>query len=270
MVSVLAMGPLGCPRSEPSVNPEPLAETDQVTPPRDPAAPSGLCGSAAQRFTDYDWIPDDSRLTTAILRDDPELPAALSTVARMAESDAVQLPIRAALDFRNLGWQLRGLEGVMTTVELDPGELVALHGPTGDVVWLWPTDCPTVTLATRMLDRFSVLVRIDFEHPGVRLGVGSDSFPFDLVLLHERLVALAPRGRGAHVSAWLSKPRIDASGPGVALASIELAPIRSVLNGPALLGDPDGDAPPGSDRHRKLRATADAWYDGDRETTPEP
>lgn len=223
--------------------------------------PEPVCGSAAQRFDDYAWIPDDSRLTTSILRDDPELPAALHTLARMADDAGVQLPIRAAIDYRNLSLQLAGLDRVFATMQLDPAELVELHSPAGDVVWLWPSDCPTASLAARVLERFGVLVRLDFEHPGVRVGAGSvERFPFDLVLVHERLLALAPLGRGAAISAWLSKPRADEDGPGVALASLELAAIRSVLSGPSLLTSSDQGSPT-TGRHRRIRVTARDWHD---------
>jgi hypothetical protein len=261
VLPLLALALLGCPRPEEqvSVTPEPEVEP--------PPAPVGVCGSKAMRFADYEWIPTDSRLTNAILRDDPELPDALRMLASMAADEHTQLPIHAAMDYRNLGLQLAGLERVLASVELDPGELVELHSPDGDVVWLWPSDCPTATLATRVLDRFEVLMRVDFDNPGVRLGDGSlERFPFDLVLMRERVVVLAPLGRGARVSTWLSEPFSrpgDDDGPGIALASIELAPIRSVLSGPALLSG--SNAPPSADRHRKIRVTASAWHDGTTE-----
>jgi hypothetical protein len=261
MMPVLALALLGCPREEVSVTPEPATTNT------DPPAPVGVCGSEGQRFPDYEWIPTDSRLTTSIIRDDPELPDALRMLASMGADEHTGLPIHAAMEFRNLGFQLAALERVFATVEIDPGELVELHSPDGDVVWLWPSDCPTATLATRVLDRFAVLMRVDFDNPGVRLGDGSrERFPFDLVLMRERVVALAPLGRGARVSSWLTALSDDDDGPGVALASIELAPIRAVLSGPALLSG--SDAPPSVDRHRKLRATASAWHDGASEPQP--
>ncbi|HVI04363.1 MAG TPA: hypothetical protein VM869_36995 [Enhygromyxa sp.] len=254
-VGVLALA-LACERNGASVPPEPVETVE------DPPAPIGECGTAAQRFGDYAWIPDDSRLTTAILRDDPELPGALQTLARMVDDPAMQLPILAAIDYRNLSFQLAGLERTLASVELDPGELVELHSPDGDVVWLWPSDCPTETLAVRALDRFAVLVRVDFEHPGMRIGEGSlERFPFDVVLVRERFVALAPLGRGAAVSAWLSAAREDEDGPGVALANLEPAAIRSVLSGPALLTGGGSGTPAQAGRHRRLRVTATEWHD---------
>jgi hypothetical protein len=269
----LALALLGCPRGEPTVAPEPSAETSEPQPSQHPPAPAGLCGTPAQRFADYEWIPDDSRLTTSIARGDPELPDALHVLASMADDERNQLPIRAAMDYRNLSLQLAGLERVFATVELDPGELVELHSPDGDVVWSWPSDCPTATLATRALDRFAVLVRVDFGNPGVRLGEGSlERFPFDLVLVRERFVALAPLGRGARVGAWLtaSAIRSDEDGPGVALASIEAAPIRSVLSGPALLSGSGVPAPTIVGRHRTIRATASGWFDAVKPVTEAP
>ncbi|HLT40885.1 MAG TPA: hypothetical protein VK034_31625, partial [Enhygromyxa sp.] len=253
-----------------SVAPEPDDSTTPTPDPgSEPSSPIGVCGTAGQHFGDYHWVPDDSRLTTSILRGDPQLADALRMLASAADDERMQLPIRAAIDYRHLGAQLAGLERVIASVELDPGELVELHGPDGDVVWLWPTDCPLATLATRTLDRFAVLIRADFGNPGVRIGEGSiEQFPFDLVLVRERFVALAPLGRGARIGEWLNGSAHDDDGPGVALAGIEPAPIRSVLSGPALLAGPELDRSPTSGRHRRIRATASACYDVD--TTPQP
>lgn len=254
---MLAM--VGCVRNEPTVTPEPIGTTE-TQPDTPEVEPTPVCGTPAQRFSDYAWIPDDSRSTTSIMRDDRELPGALQTLARVADDDGVQLPIRAAIGFRNMSFQLAGLERVLATVDLDPGELVELHSPVGDVVWLWPSDCPTADLAARVLERCGVLVRLDFEHPGMRVGEGSrEQFPFDLVLVREHIVALAPLGRGAAVSTWLSAAREDEDSPGVALANIEAAPIRSVLSGPSLLSGSEATSSTG--RHRKLRVTASAYHE---------
>lgn len=258
---------VGCVRNEPSVTPEPSGTTGstdagetQLDGREGEPASTSVCGTPAQRFADYAWVPDDSRSTTSIVRDDRELPEALQTLARMADDAGVQLPIRAAIGYRNLGFQLAGLERVLATVELDPGELVELHSPAGDVVWLWPSDCPTADLAARVLERCGVLMRLDFEHPGMRVGEGSlERFPFDVVLVRERIVALAPLGRGAAVSTWLSAAREDEDGPGVALANIEAAPIRSVLSGPSLLSGSEATSSTG--RHRKLRVTTSAYHE---------
>ena len=278
--SLLALALLGCPRGETETRaPEPSAEAEPESDRGPDPAAEAVCGTAGQRFADYDWIPDDSRLTTSILRGDPELQAALQVLAEMTTTEDARLPIYAALDYRNLGLQLAALERVLAALELDPGELVELQSPAGDVVWLWPTDCPRAALATRVLDRLGVLLRADFKHPGVRHGGGArEGFPFDLVLVYDEIVALAPLGRGAKVGAWLTAARRDPEGPGAALTSIDPAPIRSVLSGPALLvsgsgselGSDSGPPDPSSEpkHHRKIRVTATDWRDDAAKAQP--
>jgi len=255
----LACASLGCARTHtdaPTVATPP--EPPPVATPADPDPP-GPCGSPALRFADYNWIPADSRLATSIMRDDPELADTLRALADPSTTADARLPIYASLDFKLLGLQVASVEHVVRTLELDPAELVELQTADGDVTWLWPTDCPTQVLATRALDRLGVLVRADFDHPGVRLGAGSrERFPFDLVLLRGRALALAPLGRGAIIGPWLAASSRETDGPGAALASIAPAPVRSVLSGPALLHDDTG-AP----ASRKLRATAAGWHDAD-------
>jgi hypothetical protein len=265
-LSLFAATLLGCPRapadpvtSTPGLD---VARSNDAVP--EPAVGPAQCGSPDARFSDYAWVPDDSRLTAAVAREDPELPAALDLLASLRASEAVALPIHADLAFANLRLQLLGLERVLASLGLAPAELVELHGPAGDVVWVWPSDCPSAELASAALARFGVQLRLDFERPGIRSGAGSTDFPFDLIQVHERHVALAPLGRGPVVAAWLSKIREDPEGPGPILATLEPAPIRAVLRGPALLGDA-----PASTRDSSplsIRVTATGWRAGEHES----
>lgn len=247
---------LGCPQGAT----EPPTDTGALEPDPDPArAKSALC-SASSTFADYAWVPDDARLTTAIRRDDPELPAALDVLASVTEESGAQLPFSASMSYRNLGLQLANLDHMLAELELAPGELVELHSPAGEFVWLWPTDCPRATVAARALDRFGVMLRADLERPGLRLGAGSaERFPFDLVTLGERHVGLTMLGHGPIVGAWLRDTAHGSDeGPGALLAEISLAPIRSVLGGEALLTNPSDEPSPGLE-HRQLRITAEGW-----------
>ncbi|PRP89987.1 hypothetical protein ENSA5_69300 [Enhygromyxa salina] len=256
--SLLALS--GCPH-EPSATT--AAEAPAVANRPEPEQP--LCGTG-ERFTDYAWVPDDARLTTSIQRGDGELGPALTTLARMTEVPELALPVSAALDFRNLSLQLASLDHLLGELGLDPAELVELHSPGGELVWLWPSDCPPASLATRVLDRWQVIMRADLEHPGLRWGAGSaEGLPFDVLTLGEDRVGLAPLGRGAQVGAWLLEvPRGGDDGPGRALADIEAAPIRAVLSGEALLTHAGASTPAdrprdASARHRQIRVTGDAW-----------
>lgn len=248
--ALLGLSLLGCPR------PVEVAEPTDSTP--TPPAPEQTATCSDERFADYDWVPDDARLATSIDRGDPELADALAVLARMGDSPELQLPVSAALDFRNLGLQLGSLDRVLGQLDLAPAELVELQSPSGEFVWVWATDCPPPAIAARVLERYGVLLRGDMEKPGLRHGGGSiERFPFDLLTLGEHRIALTPMGRGAQVGAWLhgASPASD-EGPGRALAEIPAAPIRTVLAGEALLTSASGPTPP---RLRRLRITATSW-----------
>ena len=252
--TLLVFALLGCPRQATVATTEPTPEPAETT----------ACSD--ERFADYDWVPDDARLATSIQRRDPELSAALAVLARMGAAPELQLPVSAALDFRNLPLQLGSLDRVLGQLELAPAELVELQSPTGEFVWLWATDCPPPTIAARVLDRYGVMLRGDLERPGLRHGSGSiERFPFDLLALGEPRLALTLLGRGAHVGAWLhgAAARSEMSSderPGRALAEIPAAPIRTVLAGEALLTSTSADAPsPTPPRLRRLQVTGTTW-----------
>ncbi|PRP96727.1 hypothetical protein [Enhygromyxa salina] len=237
----------------------------------DPAAESPAC-DAGLRFADYDWVPDDARLTASIQRDDPQLADALATLARMTEAPEVTLPVFAALDFRNLALQLDNLDRVLDELGDDPGELVELHSPAGETVWLWPSACPPELLAARVLGRWQIMLRADPEHPGGRFGAGSpDGFPFDVLTiatLDERRVALTRVGQGAKVGAWLRESaRGGEHGPAHALAEIDAAPLRCVLDGSSLLTPSAASTldPP----HLRVRVTGRSWDTSASPHTPE-
>lgn len=260
-ILLLATATLGCRTPgaivEPSDASAPVAET-----PSDPASDPEPVSCSDERFADYDWVPDDARLATSIQRNDPELPAALSVLARMSAAPDLQLPIFATLDFRNLGLQLGALDRMLVELELAPAELVELHSPSGEFVWVWATDCPPAAISARMLDRFGVLLRADLERPGLRHGQGTpERFPFDLLALGDRRVALTLLGRGASVGMWLhgaSTHREDRADPrpGRALAEIPAAPIRTVLAGEALLTSTSGPTPA---RLRRIQVSGTTW-----------
>ena len=255
ITTLLALSLLGCPK--PSATTEPTDPVEATEPP--PTDTTASCSE--ERFADYDWVPDDARLATSIQRRDPELPAALGVLARMGETPELQLPVSAALDFRNLGLQLGSLDRVLAELALAPAELVELQGPSGDFVWVWATECPPPTIAARVLDRFGVMLRGNLEHPGLRLGSGSvERFPFDMLALGEHRVALTMLGRGEKVGAWLHGASASDEGPGRALAEIPPAPIRTVVTGESLLTPTSNPTSPHTPaRLRRLQVTATIW-----------
>jgi hypothetical protein len=253
---LLALATLGCPK------PDTVVESNEPQPQIEAQPAEMSCSD--ERFADYDWVPDDTRLTISIQRGDSELPAALTVLARMSDTPDLQLPVFATLDFRNLGLQLGVLDRMLAELELDPAELVELQGPAGEFAWVWATDCPPAAVSARMLDRFGVMLRADLERPGLRHGTGTiERFPFDLLALGEHRLALTPLGRGAQVGAWLhhgnsSTPpdKSTDARPGPALAEIPAAPIRTVLAGEALLTSTTGPTPA---RLRRLQVSGTAW-----------
>jgi hypothetical protein len=255
VIATLAIAAPGC--RTPGGTVDPAGPSAHVTAPvAEPAHVAEPASCSGERFTDYDWVPDDARLATSIQRSDPELPAALAVLARMSDTPELQLPIFATLDFRNLGLQLGNLDRMLGELELAPAELVELHSPSGEFVWVWPTDCPPAAISARMLDRFGVMLRADLERPGLRHGQGTlERFPFDLLALGDRRVALTLLGRGADVGVWLHGVSGD-SLPGRALAEIPEAPIRTVLAGEALLTSTSGPAPT---RLRRIHVSGTAW-----------
>jgi hypothetical protein len=259
---LLALATLGCPR------PSAVVESKQPEPEAQAELEASEMSCSEERFADYDWVPDDMRLTTSIQRGHAELPAALGVLARMSDTPDLQLPVFATLDFRNLGLQLGALDRMLGELELAPAELVELQGPAGELAWVWATDCPPAAISARMLDRFGVMLRADLERPGLRHGSGTiERFPFDLLALGEHRLALMPLGRGAHVGAWLHRsssgpdPKTSDAHPGRALAEIPAAPIRTVLAGEALLTstEPVSGSRPTPARLRRLQVSGTAW-----------
>jgi hypothetical protein len=251
---VLALTTLGC------AKPVTVVESNEPEPQPQIEAQSAEMSCSDERFADYEWVPDDTRLTISIQRGDSELPAALGVLARMSDTPDLQLPVFATLDFRNLGLQLGVLDRMLGELELDPAELVELQGPAGEFAWVWATNCPPAAISARMLDRFGVMLRADLERPGLRHGTGtSERFPFDLLALGEHRLALTPLGRGAQVGAWLHGSRSHEKSderPAQALAEIPAAPIRTVLAGEALLTSTTGPTPA---RLRRLQVSGTAW-----------
>ncbi|KIG11914.1 hypothetical protein DB30_02297 [Enhygromyxa salina] len=238
---------------------------EALTPPKTPAQtavhePSPAC-QVGLRFASYEWLPDDARLATSIQYDDPELPAALTTLARMTEAPEVALPVFAALDYRNLPMQLGNLDRMFDALGDSPAELVELHSPAGEMVWMWPSACPPALLAARVLDRWQVMLRADLEHPGLRLGAGAaDGFPFDVITigaLDEQRVGLTRVGHGPTIVTWLRESaRGGEDGPGRALAKLDPAPIRSVLATSMLT---TASTPPTDEQPRHIRVTSSDW-----------
>lgn len=244
-----------CPQQRASEHPDPDASPAQAE------APS--CG-VDSRFVEREWIPRDARLVTFVERRHPERAAALAQLAALADDPSAQLPVFAALDYRNLAIQLSIFDGVLDQLELAPAEFVELQGPEGELVWLWPTDCAREEVGARVLARLGVMLRANMDHPSQRHGAAvPERFPFDLIAIGEGRLALTRAGEGRRVGAWLdadADPNLES--PAAWLDELEPAPIRSLLLGSALLAPEDESAPPSTRaRVRRFRVLAESWED---------
>lgn len=222
---------LGC-RDRVTVQPEPLPEPEPV-----PEPEAVDCGPLGERFVDYDWVPADARLLVVIDRQSAELPAALTRLRSLTDNAAqVGLPVRATLALNQLGMQSQMLALSLGQLELEPAELIELHGPGSEIAWTWPTQCAPERLAARVLARWGVLLRANLD---AKLGPGDpERFPFDVVVLADDRVALTPLTQGSSLLRWLRTAEGD-EGPGSKLAELAPAPIRVVLQGESLLAGED-------------------------------
>lgn len=243
IVGVLALGvlALGC-RDRSTTTPEP--------------APIERCGEPGERFGELDWVPADARLLVVVDRRASDLTAADQHLRELSQHAATTgLPIRAALALGQIGMQTQMLGMSLTKLEVDPGEIVELHGPTREVAWVWPTTCAPELLAARVLGRWGVLLRANLD---AELGSGDASFPFDVVVPMDGLVALTPLGQGAELLRWLRSAE-GREGPGSQVTALAPAALRGVIQGESLLaGEAEADAGRGPAHVRTLRATGEA------------
>ncbi|NVB41298.1 hypothetical protein G6O69_25890 [Pseudenhygromyxa sp. WMMC2535] len=200
------------------------------------------CGSEGLRFEDLAWVPVDARLVTLVeleggLAEGGALDRALARLAELADDDAAALPVLASMDYANLELQLGAMATTLAVLGHSPAQLVEIQGPSGAPIWAWPSDCAIDRLAARLLSRWQLSLRLDLEHPGVRVGAGDPAgFPFDVIAIGERRVLLVGLGQGDAVVRWLDRAEGDPdAAPGATLLELEHAPIRSLLQGEWLL-----------------------------------
>ncbi|MEE9383459.1 MAG: hypothetical protein V3V08_08600 [Nannocystaceae bacterium] len=211
-----------------------------------------------------DFIPYDARLAVRVAWLDPGLEAALRLLGAWHAHRSPALPIFAATEFENLGFDMFGLRGHLERAGLHPAELVKLHGPGGDTLWWTPTRCDEASLRPRLSDTWQVTFRAS---PRGWIGTASDAaiFPFDILLPRNGAIVLAPRGRAGRIQAWLGKHRplgATASGPGERLAQLRPAPLRAAFRSDGLLtatstADPSTASAPPSERASTLRIGRD-------------
>ncbi|MDC0667431.1 hypothetical protein [Nannocystis radixulma] len=215
------------------------------------------CTQAQDVLGDLEWIPADARLAALFDLGDPGVDDAAAELAR-ATATTPGMPVVAALGLGFVGTQLQILRRHLADAALTPRELLLLHGPGGDVVWVLRVRCDLGVLQAALARAWGVTSRATAAGP-IAEPDPARGFPHDLVFLADDRLALVPAGAGGKLRRWLEgqvrPPELGAGRraetPGEALARLEPAPIRVVLGGRGLLA---GDAPAAP---RTLRAWPD-------------
>jgi hypothetical protein len=230
------------------------------TPPAAEPAPELACASDRPRFSALDWVPDDTRLVALVEPGADGLAAAGEHLRAVAEGPRHGLPIVAAAELSQLGFETESLTVTLSLGGFAPGELLKLHAPGGVPVIVWPAVCDLDRVRAQVETAWGIDTRQTVD--GVIGSGGEDGFPFDLLLLAGDRAAFVPRGRAIEVLAWLARapaPTLtlgtgDAGvSPGRRVRELAQAPIRVVLQGDSLLAGA-GEVPA---RVRTLRATVD-------------
>lgn len=239
---------------------------DPPTSPDDDAT----CGPVGTVFADLAWVPDDAPLCVLLDLAAPDLAAAADGLARVIAADGSDVPIRVGADLRALGFESTSLRGVLADLGVQPAQLAKLHDAQGRTVFVVPHACDLSRVRERARTRFSLRAREAVG--GWILAPPDGAFSFDVLLLRGDRLALAPRGAGAGVLAWLdgasaatTDPASAAPRSGRAVAELPPAPIRASWQGNALVL---GQAATRGGVH-VVRATADAVeIDGSLRTVP--
>lgn len=221
--------------------------------------PPTTCGPVGEVFRDLAWVPADTRFVAWVELAHPEFDAAAAHLSKLGDDPGrvdPALPIYAATDLNQLGFELSSLGTTLAFGGFDPAQIVKLHGPDGVPVYVWPSSCD-LDLARRQLQTaYGVSMRKAVDG---MVGTASDTeFPFDVLLLRGDRAAFVPSGKAPLVLDWLAAPASPtlagdpAPEPGPRLRQLAPAPFRILLQGTSLVAG-EGTATSGV---RTLRATA--------------
>jgi hypothetical protein len=225
-------------------NPEPAERQPEPT----PIAPE-RCGPAGERLHGLDWIPTDAGLVALVDLDAPDLEESLANIAALAREEAHGLPMDVAFGLAHWDFQVPLVATTLRRAGFEPAELAVVR--LGDVgtSWVFASSCDFETATQRARSSWGVRVRRTASG-AIGSPEGEQAFPFDVVFLPGDRVALTPAQRGADFMRMLAMPSTsEGLRPGTLLETLEPAPIRAIVRGPALTA-PGTTEPPITQRLR--------------------
>ena len=221
-------------------------------------APPPLQCTGDGTFESLSWVPTTARMLIAVDLPSAEVDAAVALLTEHARSGEHALPLLVDLDLSVLSTELTLLRSLLESVGLPPRTLVKLHDPQRRPVWLFPASCDLAGVREAMTRAWQVRMR---EAVGAWVGSPSpaSSFPFDVVLLPNDLVALVPRGASVPVRAWLDRdaPKGEGNGERIGDAAQRLAgaPVVVATAGRAFVGTGTDRPEDTRERVHTIRAT---------------
>jgi hypothetical protein len=221
------------------------------------AAPSdapGLqpCGSSDERLDGLAWVPSEARLIALIELNDEELEVALQALRELARHDGHGLPMDVAFGLAHWDFQVPLLRTTLRRAGFEPAELAVLRFDDIGTVWVFGSSCDLDVAIERVESAWNIEVR---RTSTGAIGRPRDEHPFafDVVFLPGDRVAMVPADRGVALTRLVAggSPPGDASRPGTVVETLEPAPIRAFVHGPAVASTPDATVA------RRLRGTGE-------------
>ena len=211
------------------------------------------CGPTGEQLHGLDWVPADASLTAVVDLTAADLEAALVHLAEAARADDHDLPMDVAFGFAHWDFQVPLIRATLLQAGFEPAELLALR--VGDVgtSWVFGSTCDIDLALERLRSIWGLEVRRTAT--GALASPGTEPFAFDVVFLPGDRVALTPAGRGSDFTRAVMVPTTsEGPRPSNLLEALDPAPIRAIVQGPAL-AYPGRDEPPMT---RSLRASGES------------
>jgi hypothetical protein len=211
------------------------------------------CGSPDERLDGLSWVPSEARLTALIELNDDELEVALQALRELARRDDHGLPMDVAFGLAHWDFQVPLLRTTLRRAGFEPAELAVLRFDDIGTVWVFGSSCDLDVAIERVESAWNIEVR---RTSTGAMGRPRDEHPFafDVVFLPGDRIAMAPADRGVALTRLLaggSPPPGDAPRPGTVVETLEPAPIRAFVHGPAVASTPDATVA------RRLRGTGE-------------
>lgn len=198
-------------------------------------------------------LPADVRLAVVVDLRAADLGPALDRVEAWAEGEGARIPVVAQLALQQLGFQVRGIAGLLRARGLELDALALLIAPGGESIWLWQIACDAPPLGRALEAAWDLRIRALAAGGMIAEPRDPAAFPFDVLLAAGDRMALVPAGKGTALLRWLGRvaaPPLGASAtdetPPEVLARLGPAAVRLVIADRSAQGiavTPSGEAP---------------------------